>query len=145
MTPCTLRNPHWNVGISPYKGFGVMYLRTNLPSIMCWIKTNVLSCSFFQAGPYLRLNSQTVCQIKPQAVVHVLYFSRETVCKHMVRIFQSDYGKYIISFLRQEILYRVSVIKFGIFIAMLEKSIYCDMPGSPCLSKKRVKCTVRFF
>ena len=22
---------------------------------------------------------------------------------------------------------------------------YCDMPGSPCLSKKRVKCTVCFF
>ncbi len=22
---------------------------------------------------------------------------------------------------------------------------YCDMPGSPCLSEKRVKCTVRFF
>ncbi len=23
--------------------------------------------------------------------------------------------------------------------------IYCDVSGSPCLSKKRVKCTVRFF
>ncbi len=23
--------------------------------------------------------------------------------------------------------------------------IYCDVPDSPCLSKKRVKCTVRFF
>ncbi len=23
--------------------------------------------------------------------------------------------------------------------------IYCDVPGSPCLSKKRIKCTVRFF
>ena len=23
--------------------------------------------------------------------------------------------------------------------------IYCDVPGSPCLSKKRVKCTVHFF
>ena len=23
--------------------------------------------------------------------------------------------------------------------------IYCDVPGSPCLSKKQVKCTVRFF
>ncbi len=27
----------------------------------------------------------------------------------------------------------------------MKKAIYCDVPGSPCVSKNRVKCKVIFF
>ena len=41
--------------------------------------------------------------------------------------------------------YQIQRYLCNIFFEWLPFTIYCDVPGSPCLSKMRVKCTVPFF